>query len=414
MDRITNAAEERKLLMVIGCLYLVQGLPVGLAFQAYPTLLREGGASLDLISLVPLASLPWVFKFFWASMTENHWVRSLGRRKSWILPMQVTLAFSLAGMALLPFTAGNAPVLLTLIALASLVSATQDIATDGLASERLHGAGLAGINTLQVMGFMMGMLLGGPGAMLGIATIGHASTLLGLALMVLLCAVPVTLWREPEPPRGRVPEPARLGAFFRRTGAFPMLVLGMLATMGGAVSFGVAKLFLIDTGWSSEAVAFLSGTGNILMIMVGSGIAGLLIVRIGSWSTLLLGGVFVGASSIAWAALAMEPRLDLPAIAWGLATVSGLGIGICTAASYTLLMRFVQQGRQPATDYAVFQSAQTLGEILVTTAATALAARAGYAAALSVGLAIALALAAMIFWLRGGSSQQSLNSELTE
>jgi uncharacterized membrane protein YraQ (UPF0718 family) len=129
---------------------------------------------------------------------------------------------------------------------------------------------------------------------------------------------------------------------------------------------------------------------------------------------LLLGGVFVGASSIAWAALAMEPRLDLPAIAWGLATVSGLGIGICTAASYTLLMRFVQQGRQPATDYAVFQSAQTLGEILVTTAATALAARAGYAAALSVGLAIALALAAMIFWQRGGSSQQSLNSELTE
>lgn len=60
MDKTASAAEGRKLLIMIGCLYLVQGLPVGLAFQAYPVLLRDGGASLDLISLVPLASLPWV------------------------------------------------------------------------------------------------------------------------------------------------------------------------------------------------------------------------------------------------------------------------------------------------------------------------------------------------------------------
>ena len=414
MGATAMPASGRKMLVMIGCLYLVQGLPVGLAFQAYPVLLRDGGASLDLISLVPLASLPWVFKFFWASMVENRWTARLGRRRSWILPMQTLLALSLAGMALLPFTAGNAPALLTLVAVASLVSATQDIATDGLASERLHGTELAHINTFQVAGFMMGMLAGGPGAMVGIGTVGHVATLLGLALMVLLCGVPVALWREPDPPQGKTPERASLRAFFRRAGALPLLALGMCATMGGAVSFGVAKLFLIDAGWSLDAVGTLSGTGNTLMIVAGCGIAGVTVVRFGPLSTLLLGGVLVGTSSLAWAALALDPPLAVPAAAWGLATASGLGIGICTVASYTLLMRFAQQGRQPGTAYSVFQGLQTLGEILVMAATTALAARAGYAVALSVGLVIALALVAMIFRMRKAAVQTAPCTESAE
>lgn len=205
MDSPVNAAEGRRLLMMIGCLYLVQGLPVGLAFQAYPVLLRDGGASLDLIALAPLASLPWVFKFFWACVVENHWIRPLGRRKSWILPMQTLLALSLAGMALFAFTAGNAPALLILVAIASLVSATQDIATDGLASERLYGTGLAHINTLQVAGFMTGMLMGGPGAMLGIATVaaraGYVVALsIGFVVALLLMALVLRLRKSSRQP----------------------------------------------------------------------------------------------------------------------------------------------------------------------------------------------------------------------
>ncbi|WP_242465099.1 MFS transporter [Rhodospirillum rubrum] len=400
MDTTAKPCQGRKLLVMIGCLYLVQGLPVGLAFQAYPVLLRDGGASLELISLVPLASLPWVFKVLWASLVENHWSARLGRRRSWILPMQTALALSLAGMAFLPFTAGNAPALLALVALASLVSATQDIATDGLASERLHGTGLAHVNTVQVAGFMIGMLAGGPLAMVGIGALGHLPTLLGLAVMVLLCGLPVALWREPDPPQGKAPEPASLRAFFRRPGALPLLALGMCATMGGAVSFGVAKLFLIDAGWSLDAVGTLSGTGNTLMIVAGCAIAGGAVVRFGALSTLVLGGGLVGISSLLWAVLAMDPSLASLGAVWGLATASGLGIGVCTVASYTLLMGFAQRGQQPGTDYSAFQGLQTLGEIVVMAATTALAARAGYAAALVVGLILALALLAMVARLR--------------
>ena len=414
MTATPSPAQGRKMLLMIGCLYLVQGLPVGLAFQAYPVLLRDGGASLDLISLVPLASLPWVFKFFWAAMVENRWAARLGRRRSWILPMQTLLALSLAGMAALPFTAVNAPALLVLVAVASLVSATQDIATDGLASERLHGTGLAHINTFQVAGFMLGMLVGGPGAMVGLGTVGHAATLLTLAVMVLLCCLPVALWREPEPPSGAHPERASLRAFFRRAGALPLLALGMCATMGGAVSFGIAKLFLIDRGWSVDAVGTLSGTGNTLMIVAGCLIAGVTTVRFGPLSTLLLGGALVGGSSVGWVALALDASLAVPAAVWSLATFSGLGIGVCTVASYTLLMRFAQQGPQPGTDYSVFQGLQTLGEIVVMAGTTVLAARAGYAVALGVGLVVAVVLVVMVLRRRRGQPAQTACPEAAE
>lgn len=75
-----------RILQVVACLYLAQGLPVGLAFQAYPALLRDMGASLDLVALTPLASLPWVAKLLWAAAVENRWNSRLGRRRSWILP----------------------------------------------------------------------------------------------------------------------------------------------------------------------------------------------------------------------------------------------------------------------------------------------------------------------------------------
>lgn len=397
-----QSSGEPALLLMIGCLYVVQGLPVGLAFHAYPVLLRDGGASLDLISLVPLASLPWVFKFLWASWVENQWSPRLGRRRSWILPMQSALALSLAAMAALPFTAANAPALLALVAAASLVSATQDVATDGLASDRLHGAGLAHINTFQVAGFMVGMLAGGPGAMVGIGTLGHAATLLGLAGLVLACGLPVAAWREPAPLLGTAegpatgPAKASLGAFFRRPGTLPLLAVGVCATMGGAVSFGVAKLFLIDAGWPAEAVGTLSGTGNTLMILAGCGVAGVTVVRAGPWATLLGGGVLVVVSSLLWTAMAAAPEWAGAPMVWTLATLSGLGIGVCTVASYTLLMRFAQAGGQPATDYSAFQGLQTLGEILAMAGATAIAAQAGYAAALAVGLVVGVALIVLV------------------
>ncbi|MDQ6216291.1 MFS transporter, partial [Achromobacter insolitus] len=150
---------------MIGALYFSQGIPLGVAMEALPALLRRDGADLQALAWLPLVGLPWVLKFLWAPVVDNRWTRAMGRRRSWIVPMQSIVLACLVGLAFLGIDAVAAPWVVVLMALASLASATQDIATDVLAAERFQGQALARANAVQVGGTMVGFFFGGPGCL---------------------------------------------------------------------------------------------------------------------------------------------------------------------------------------------------------------------------------------------------------
>ena len=125
-----------RLLATIAALYLAQGVPFGMAMELLPTLLRRDGASLSALAWLPLVGLPWVLKFLWAPLIDNHWSARLGRRRSWILPMQTIVTACFLALAAIGLTAQTAALSVGLLVLASLASATQDTATDGLAAWR--------------------------------------------------------------------------------------------------------------------------------------------------------------------------------------------------------------------------------------------------------------------------------------
>lgn len=378
---------HRRLLIMLAALYLAQGLPVGLVFHSLPAMLRELGASLEFVALVPLASLPWVLKILWAPYVENHWWPTIGRRKSWILPAQIVLASTLVAMALVPFSLERADWLLWLVALASLVASTQDIATDGLAAEQLSGEHVKYANTLQVGCFMLGMLIAGPGVMMVVQALGHDVIFMALAVLVLACGWPLWRWREPEP--SDVQPRALLRTFFKRENAMVMLLLGMLSTMGGAVVFTLAKLILLDAGWELQRVGLLTGVGSTLMIILGCLLAAVLVRVFQVWSALMIGLLMVGMSGAAWALLS-ESSAPSVAWVWGATLVGGLGIGITSVASYSLLMYYVQGGVQPATDFSMFQGSQVFGDIVMGSLATGVAASLGYAAGVGISCAVAV------------------------
>lgn len=103
--------------------------------------------------------LPWVVKFLWASFVDNHWGKRLGRRKSWIIPMQVIVTLTMFALSFIGFSVENALACVVLLFIASLASATQDIATDGMAAEQVSGSMLSKINAVQIAGVMAGFLL---------------------------------------------------------------------------------------------------------------------------------------------------------------------------------------------------------------------------------------------------------------
>lgn len=137
----------RKILL-LGSLYLAQGLPYGFFTQALPVLLREMEVPLEDIGLASLLALPWALKFAWAPVVD----RTFSPRR-WILGLQAAATALAAVLALAQPAPGSVTVLLVAVLLTNLVAATQDIATDGLAVATLT-AGERGLgNGVQVAGY---------------------------------------------------------------------------------------------------------------------------------------------------------------------------------------------------------------------------------------------------------------------
>ena len=357
-------------------LYLVQGIPIGLAFQALPVLLQQTGLNLTLIAFVPIVSLPWIFKPLWAPFVENHYISHMGRRRSWILPLQISLAIICVLMSLDPLTEASAGRFLGYIFAAGLVSATQDIATDGLIADLKHQHNLRQVNILQVAGFMSGMIVGGAGLMALVAETSLASAFIILALVVSLCCLPILTWQE-MPPTSIASVKANWLAFFKRPQAVRFLGMGMCATMGGAGLFSLSRLLLTELDFPLLHISLISGFGNSVMVIIGC-VALWWLGRQQNLRQLMVWGLFLLAISIClWLMMTQFLFKNEQMIIWtGWLAVfcTGSSIGIVTVASYALLMRFAQQGNQAGTDYAFFQSSQIFGEAGFSVLATSLAA----------------------------------------
>ncbi|MEZ8741010.1 MFS transporter [Photobacterium swingsii] len=377
------------LILIICCLYFVQGIPIGLTFHAIPTLLKTLGLPLELISMVPLAGIFWAIKFLWAPFVENHWLKSVGRRKSWIIPMQLMMAATLTVLAMVKISEQTLMLVTLLLAVTSIVGSTQDIATDGLAADHSDKSDLGLVNAIQVSGIIIGMLLAGPFAMIAFEQVGYRVTLLLLAVITFTALIPVVFWQEPKVQHVTEKTKASLIKFFKTPRALSTLILCSCATLCGVIIMALSKFILVDLSWSMSQVGMLTGIGHLVVMLVGCFVASHFIKRHGYRVTLLTGLKMVLFGGCLWIAIA-ENWLAGAWSVWGTAIIVGFGMGFVAVSTYTYSMRFSQQTMQPATNIAFFQGTQTFGEIIFSTAATSLAGVASYSVALGMGELIAL------------------------
>ncbi|XP_063876096.1 major facilitator superfamily domain-containing protein 3-like [Scylla paramamosain] len=140
----------------LGWLYLVQGIPYGLQDKFLPVQLRSLGLNYSSVSLLKLLLVPWIAKGVWAPLVEV-----CGGKQCWLLIATLGLgASSLAGSAIAPDDVASLGVMLLSL---NLCSAVQDVAVDGLALHLLPDDHLSIGNTLQVVLYKVGCLVGGAG-----------------------------------------------------------------------------------------------------------------------------------------------------------------------------------------------------------------------------------------------------------
>jgi PAT family acetyl-CoA transporter-like MFS transporter 1 len=158
--------KDKKNFLLLVLLYFLQGLPMGLAMGSVPVLLKKH-VSYTEMGVFSLASYPYSLKLFWSPIVDSVWSMRVGRRKSWILPIQAFSGIAmlwLAGFVEPMMNAageGSGAVLSFTIFWFSLVflCATQDIAVDGWALTLLSTDNLSYASTAQTVGLTAGQFL---------------------------------------------------------------------------------------------------------------------------------------------------------------------------------------------------------------------------------------------------------------
>ncbi|KAG0331549.1 hypothetical protein BG000_010783 [Podila horticola] len=144
-------------------LYLLQGVPVGLTFGSIPFLLKAK-MSYSQIGVFSLAHYPYSMKFLWSPIVDAVYNKDMGRRKSWIVPIQLMtgLMFLWLGMHIEDWMAQDQIAVGTLTVVFFILiffCATQDIAVDGWALTLLSKESLSFASTAQTIGLNTGYFL---------------------------------------------------------------------------------------------------------------------------------------------------------------------------------------------------------------------------------------------------------------
>lgn len=339
----------RKVLL-LGSLYLAQGLPFGFFTQALPVLLRDAGYSLVQISASGLLFLPWALKFAWAPLVDRH-----GTRRQWLVALQLASAATAAVMATLDLSS-TMTWLFVGIAVSNLLAATQDIATDGLAINLLGPAERGIGNGLQVGAYRLGMVIGG-GALLALfAMAGWRMMFLVMAGLLALLVLP-TLWvRDHGTPR-RTPAghrgsgwPARL----LQPGMLAFAVLLVVFKLGDSMGSGFIGPYLRDTGLTLSEIALLKGTVASGVVLLGAAVGAWLTWRLGRRTAILAAGA-LQAAAMGFFVVASVGVGGLPMVVAACVAEAAFG-GIANVVLFTLMMDASDE-EHAGTDYSLLACA---------------------------------------------------------
>jgi PAT family beta-lactamase induction signal transducer AmpG len=374
-------------------LYIAQGMPFGFQVLALPIYLAEANVRLAAVGLASLLAAPWLLKALWAPIVER-----TGRRRPWLLTMQVLLLALCAAAAFSP--PGEAlPRLVLIIFLMNLVTATQDIAVDGVAVDILSAdpRNLGKGNIAQVAGYKVGMMFSGG---VVVALSGHVSWAGGFAMMggvVAVALAVVLLWREPPPTPRAAETRAHVRSILRtlkETVRLPgqLAVIAIVATykLGESISDPMWKQYVLRVGGhATQDVGLWLNVWGMVPSILGSVLGGVLASRTSATRAVAVFAALRMLSVLTYAILAAEtitPLEPLVVASWA----EELTGGALTTAMFAFMMSRVD-ARIGATHYTVLASLEVLGKAPGALLSGVLAEVVGFAGCFAIAAALSIA-----------------------
>lgn len=380
---------------IVAMLNCQQYLAVSLIYAAIPVVLRRNGAPLELIGLFGMVFFAFTVNFLWAPLVDRYPLTRLGRRRSWILVMQIASALAVVVMAVLDPARDLGALLAVSIVLATL-AATQRIATLGYvaealgADERAMGAAFVG------WGGALGNVIGGAACLYLVDVVGWRAALLAVAVAMLAFAAAIIAIAEPKP-RATTTARLLLLRILRRREIWQAIAVLAPATFVVSVAFAMIQPRLVDLGFSLTGIGTAIAVIHLVAFTVVGPVAGALTRRTAPLRTITIGALALAPLFVVLTVA--DTRLGTEASA-----VVAVVLVFCALAAQTIAFTSyflgVAGGDEAATEVTVLMAAVAVAGLAGFAASGLIAQRFGYAATIGLVAVGYLATAALAAWSR--------------
>lgn len=341
------------------------GVPLLLTLSVLQAWMKEEGIDLSVIGLFTLVGLPYTLKFLWSPVMDRFTLPFLGRRRGWLLIIQVILVVAIAGLGLT--SPKDNPWLVAFAAfLVTFFSASQDIVVDAYRREDLSDIELGLGSSLYVNGYRVGMLLAGSGGLILADHFSFSEVYLFLAASLSIGIITTLLCREPDLPEGTpksfqeaVVEP--FVEYFSRDKALLILTFILLYKIGDQMASTMTIPFYLDIGFTKTQIGAVAKLFGFWATIIGGLLGGIILLKSGIRKALWVFGFLQAVSTAGFSVLAMIGS-SVPALAVVIA-FENLSGGMGTAA-YVAYMASITNKRFTATQYALLSSLMGIPRVL--------------------------------------------------
>jgi Major Facilitator Superfamily. len=291
-------------MMVIMGFGFASGLPLLLTKDTLQAWMTKDGINIETVVWFSLVSLPYSLKFLWSPLLDRFVPPFLGRRRGWILLVQIALMLAIALMAS-QSPKQSLELLAIMGVIVAFLSATQDIVVDAYRADILeeHEAG-AGAG-LAVLGYRIALLTTGAVAFALADVIGWQWAYLIMAGLMGI-GVATTLYSKNPPAESpttitlvdAVWKP--LEEFFTRLtikkGLFVLLFI-LLYRLADSLVAVVATPFLLSLKFTQTELGAVRGGIGLAATLVGTLAGGAVLSKIGVNKSLWIFGILQAASN---------------------------------------------------------------------------------------------------------------------
>lgn len=356
---------RRMVVMIL--LGFASGLPLPLTAGTLQAWLTVTGIDIKTIGIFSLVGLPYTLKFIWSPFMDRFVPPWLGRRRGWIVSMQVLLLLGIALMALT--SPDRMPLALAAIALGvAFFSASQDIVIDAYRTDVLpqkeRGIGVA----VFIFGYRVAMLVAGALALIMSDIIGWQKTYLFMALFMIFGMLGAFTGREPDhhivPPRTMQEAVwGPLKDFFSRKSAIIIILFIILYKLGDAYAGALSTAFLIrGVNFTPTDVGTINKGMGLVATIVGALFGGTLMVKMGLFRSLWYFGILQMVSNLSFMVLAIVGKSYTAMIV--AVAFENLAGGMGSTAFVAFVMALCNK-RFSATQFALLSSLAVLGRVVI-------------------------------------------------